>query len=169
VDFRDYAVQLSTNGDPNDCRKLALLAYKAGQVFSDPISGLVNGLTEIGDAFGSSSDPNYRVGVLHRDTYFANGFGTGGFLSQFQDHTPGSQNQVRHFVGWFGAGAWLPPPAARRLLWDQEGTRSFNNPDVALGQQAINMGHEFSKTKDWKALAEGIWRDVCGGQGKLIP
>jgi YD repeat-containing protein len=170
VDFRDYAVQLSTNGDPNDCRKLALLAYKAGQVFSDnTVSGLMNGLTEIGDVTQSSSDPNYRVGVLRRDPYFGNGFGTGGFLTQFQDHSPGSQNQVRHFVGWFAAGAFLPPPVARRQLWDQEGTRNWNNPDVALGQQAINMGYNFSKTNDGKALAEAIWRDVCGGKGKLIP
>lgn len=99
MDFRDYAFQLSTNGQPNDCLKLALLTYKAGQVFVDPISGLLNGLTERAGINGSS-DPNYRVGVMRNDRYFGNRF-----LPQFTD--PG--NQVRHFVGWFAAGAYLGP------------------------------------------------------------
>lgn len=132
-------------------------------MFPDPIHGLLNGLTEISDAFGNSSDPNYRVGVLTRDTYYGNGFGGSGFLPKFSDPS----NQIRHFVGWFAAGAYHPGPVARRLLYSQEGTRNQNDPDVALGLQAINMGIEFSKTKDHRALAKGIWRDVCGGNTPL--
>jgi hypothetical protein len=105
VDFRDYALQLSNNGQPDDCLKLALLAYKAGQVFpGNAISGLLEGLTERSGLTGES-DPNFRVGVLRRDTHFGNSFGAGGFIPMFQDNPPG--NQVRHFVGWFAAGAFL--------------------------------------------------------------
>ena len=162
VDFRDYALQLSTNGQSNDCLKLALLAYKAGQVFSDPIGGLLSGLTERSGITGTS-DPNYRVGVLQADPYYGNSFTGSGFLPQFSD--PG--NQVRHFVGWFAAGAYLTPRGARGQLYDQEGTSSSADPDVALGHQAINMGFEFSKTGDFRALSQAIWRDVCGGKGEL--
>jgi RHS repeat-associated protein len=163
VDFRDYALQLSTNGQPNDCLKLALLAFKAGQVFgADAIGGLLRGLTERAGLTGDS-DPNFRVGVFRRDPFFGNGFGDTGFLPMFQDNS----NQVRHFVGWFAAGAYLGPRYARRRLYQEEGTSSMNNPDVALGMLAINMGWEFSKSGDHRALAQAIWRDVCGGQGQL--
>ena len=81
--------------------------------------------------------------------------------------------ELRHFFknlvhlagGTSLAGAG--PRYARRRLYQEEGTSSMNNPDVALGMQAINMGWEFSKTGDYKALAQAIWRDVCGGQGQL--
>jgi hypothetical protein len=144
---------------------LALLAYKAGQVSSDPISGLLNGLTEISGVTQGNSDPNYRVGVLRRDTYYGNSFGASGFLPRFQDSPPG--NQVRHFVGWFAAGAYMTPALARNRLYDQEGTSNSADPDVALGVQAINMGYNFSKTNDHRGLAQAIWRDVCGGKGDL--
>jgi len=111
------------------------------------------------------SDPNYRVGVMRNDPYYGGGFNTRGFRSEYQDHTAGSENQVRHFVGWFAAGAFVTPPVARRMLYRQEDDP--NGPDVALGLQAINMGFNFSKTNDFKGLAQGIWRDVCGEKQPL--
>lgn len=166
ADFRDYAFQLVRNGDPNDCLKLALLAYKAGQVFgSSAIHGLQAGLTETSGVAGTS-DANYRVGVFSRDTYFGGGFHDGGFISMYQDRPPGG-NQVRHFVGWFAAGAFAGPRVARRELYRIERTNSMANADVALGMQAINMGFEFSKTGDYKALAQAIWKDLCGQKTQL--
>ena len=35
ADFRDYATDLSIFADPDDCTKLALMIYKAGQVWID--------------------------------------------------------------------------------------------------------------------------------------
>jgi hypothetical protein len=50
ADFSDYAKQLSHNTGMSDCMKLALMIYKAGQVFggsnpfSDSGSGIIHGL-----------------------------------------------------------------------------------------------------------------------------
>ena len=168
VDFRDYAFQLVTNGQRDDCQKLALLAFKAGQVFSGSvIGGLLEGLTERSGLTGDS-DRNFRVGVLQRDPFFGGGFSDDGFIRMFQDPPQNRfRNQVRHFVGWFAAGAFLGPRGARRALYNEEGTNSMSNADVALGMQAINMGYHFSKNPDHRALARGIWRDVCGRSGEL--
>src|SRR5438309_10250999 len=83
-DFRHYAKVLSWDGRKTDCLKLALLIYKAGQVFggSNPFSdsgsgiihGLMSGLTEytevnLGGREGPS-DRNYRVGVFGNDPHY---------------------------------------------------------------------------------------------------
>jgi len=99
ADFRDYAEGLSKNKSIDDCQKLALMIYKAGQVFGgdrydsgrDIIRGLMAGLTEytevnLGGRAGPS-DPNYRVGVFRRDPHYGGGFGYSGFATHFQDST----------------------------------------------------------------------------------
>jgi hypothetical protein len=184
--FRDYAVQLSNDTSKTDCLKLALLVYKAGQLWSrdttmrtrgevthgdggvgSVVDGLLNGLTEISGVSRSASDPNYRVGVMRNDPYYAHSFSTTGFLPQFQDYTPGSQNQVRHFVGWFAAGADVPSFLARHELYDQEGTERSSNADVALGLAAINLGGNFTNGRKYNDLAQTIWHDICGQSGAL--
>jgi hypothetical protein len=97
-----------------DCLKLALMVYKAGQVFggANPftdngraiIRGLMSGLTEYSAVrLGQleESDRNYRVGVFkggpqYGDPHFGGGFLDSGFASAFQDHS----NQVRHVLPW---------------------------------------------------------------------
>ncbi len=171
VDFRNYAFMLSGNGENNDCLKLALMVYKAGQAWGgNPIrvvAGLLNGLTERAGIFGSS-DPNYRVGVMRSDYYYGNSFGSGGFLPQYQG--PPGDNQVRHFIGWFAAGFNLPHFVARHELYNQEGNSNMNDPDVALGVAAIELAGTYkivSDYKNYKGLAQRIWRDICGGKGDL--
>ena len=132
------------------------------------VSGLMNGLTELAGIFGAS-DPDYRVGVMRRDPYYGTSFGSGGFLPQYQT-LPGD-NQVRHFIGWFGAGFNVPHIVARRELYSQEGTSDPRDPDVALGLAAIQMGGTYdpvSNFENYKALAQSIWHDICGGKGDLI-
>jgi hypothetical protein len=161
---------LSGNGDSNDCLKLALMVYKAGQAWGgDPIrvvSGLLNGLTERAGVFGDS-DPNYRVGVMRRDTYYGNSFASGGFLPQYQG--PPGDNQVRHFVAWFGAGFNVPSVLARQQLYSQEGTSDPRDPDVALGLAGIELANDYDigNYDSYKDLAQRIWRDICGGKGAL--
>jgi hypothetical protein len=113
VDFRDYAVQLATNRDPKSVKKLALLAYKAGQIFTDPISGLVNGLTENADVFQSSSDPNNRVGVFAKILTLPTDLVLVDFCLNFRIIV-GDRRTKSDILSVGGGGAWLPPPAARR-------------------------------------------------------
>ena len=176
VDFRDYAVSLAGNNSITDCNKLALLIYKAGQVFGGQnpfyfenrdriVHGLMAGLTEftrvtLGGREGPSN-PNYRVGVFQRDRYFAGGFHDSGFDARFQD----GGNQVRHFIFYFGAGYGIGETTANAGLYDAEGTRSGRNADVALGWEGTKRGARFQG--DYKQLAQDVWRHVCGQSSPL--
>jgi Tol biopolymer transport system component len=177
ADFRDYAKQLSNKTSfTNDCQKLALLIYKAGQVWgrdgSDAIvTGLLSGLTElssIGRTGTTLSDPNFRVGVLSTDPHFARSFDQrgfngsydgGGFINDFRD------NQVRHFVGWFAAGYSTDWAFAEAALFAQEGTLRNRDPDVALGRAGISLGGSFSG--DFRKLAQDVWSQICGEKTAL--
>jgi hypothetical protein len=173
ADFRDCAVQLSNDESKSDCLKLSLLAYKAGQVSDDPIGILMTGLTEVGNRFRGDSDPQYRVGVLRRDPFFAQSFGQRGFNGNYQgggfiNNANPNDNQVRHFVGWLAASYYhsnVTSTFARQLLYNQEGTRSVNDPDVALGLAAIDLGADFNG--DYKKLAQDIWHQICGESSNL--
>lgn len=173
VDFRDYAVNLSYNHNMSDCEKLARLIFKAGQAFGPGteagVTGLLNGLTEIGGPFRGTSDAQYRVGVLKNDPYYADSFSDDGFLPLYQDPDPNSNNQVRHFVGWFGAGYfWGNNPITRGPLYDAKG-RDPENPDVALGLAALQLGQQFSLnlSMSFEQLAESFWHSICGGTKDL--
>ncbi|HXM51494.1 MAG TPA: DUF4214 domain-containing protein [Pyrinomonadaceae bacterium] len=112
ADFRDYAETLSKDKSKTDCLKLALMIYKAGQVFGGDrydsgrsiIRGLMAGLTEYTEVnFGGRdgpSNPDYRVGVFRKDSHYGGGFGDSGFAPHMQD----GSNQVRHFTFYLGAG-----------------------------------------------------------------
>lgn len=169
ADFRDYAVSLSNNNSITDCNKLALLIYKAGQVFGgknpfeysgrDIVHGLMAGLTEftrvsLGGTEGPSNR-NFRVGVFRRDPHFGGGFGDSGF-GRFQD----GGNQVRHFIFYFGAGYGIGERLANEGLYAEEGTREGSNVDVALGWEGTKRGASFDG--DAKGLAQDVWRHVCG-------
>jgi len=178
ADFRDYAVQLSNNHNMTDCEKLARMIFKAGQAFGGGteggVGGLLNGLTEIGGPFGQrlggSSDPQYRVGVFKRDPYYADSFSDDGFLPLFQDPDPNSNNQVRHFVGWFAAGYyWGNNSITRGQLYHAKDTNDPENPDVALGLAAIQIGASFaqSPSMNFEQLAQSAWRSICGGTSDL--
>ncbi len=178
ADFRDYAKQLSHNRGMRDCMKLALMIYKAGQVWGGGgadsiVGGLLRGLTEfsaIGHDGGSPSDPNFRVGVMRSDPQgnyaasfgqqgFNGRYGGGGFINPFPD------NQVRHFVGWFGAGYSVNSAYAEAALFGQEGTLRNRDPDVALGRAGIALGGSFRG--DFKKLAQDVWTQICGEKGAL--
>jgi hypothetical protein len=73
--------------------------------------------------------------------------------------------QVRHFVGWFGAGYLVPASLARNRLYSAEATHSPDNPDVALGLAAISMGNSFKG--DYAKLAQDFWHLICGGTSDL--
>jgi YD repeat-containing protein len=179
VDFRDYAEQLSNDGSITDCLKLALMAYKAGQVFggANPfadsgkgiIRGLMSGLTEYSAVnLGQleESNRNFRVGVFrggpqHGDPHFGGGFMDSGFAPAFQDHS----NQVRHFTFYLGAGWGIGNFFATRGLYESEGTDNPNDPDVALGRLAISLGSHFNG--NYKQLAQDIWHNVCGQTSSL--
>jgi RHS repeat-associated protein len=170
ADFRDTAVKLSNDKTKTDCEKLARLIFKIGQILPDVGGGransgvgtLLGGLTEQ-NPYGGRNDSNYRVGVFRHDPYYASGFQDSGFLPQFQDQS----NQVRHFVGWFGAGFYSPLGAgyARSRLYESEGTQDPSNPDVALGLAAIDMGSNFKG--DYAKLAQDFWHKICGGNTDL--
>src|SRR6266571_6930953 len=129
ADFRDYAEGLSKNKSIDDCQKLALMIYKAGQVFggSNPFSdsgrgiihGLMAGLTEysyVSVVGREPSDSNYRVGVFtgsHGDPHYGGGFRDSGFILGFQDDS----NQVRHFVAYLGTSFDIGENLANRALY----------------------------------------------------
>jgi len=174
VDFRDYAESLSKNKSIDDCQKLALMIYKAGQVFggANPFSdsgrgiihGLMSGLTEYSEVnLGGRepSDPNYRVGVFTRDPHYGGGFGASGFAAQFVDPS----NQVRHFVGYLGAAWGIGETLANRALYNLEGTNNPNVPDVALGQVGTYLGSRFNG--NYRQLAQDVWHRVCGQSSNL--
>jgi hypothetical protein len=178
ADFRDYARGLSNQrGESgyNDCLSLALLIYKAGQVWEHSASGIVNGLfnglTERGGRF-TSSDPNYRVGVFRRDPYYEKSFGYSGFNGTYQGGAfapdPDSPNQVRHFVGWLAAGyLGITRADTRERLYNSEGGERdpTKSVDVALGLAAIELGENFRG--DYKKLAQDVWHNICGERGDL--
>jgi hypothetical protein len=154
--------------------KLALLIYKAGQVFGgsnpsdfsgrDIIHGLMAGLTEFSQVNLGGPEPsnaNYRVGVFRRDPHFGGSFGDSGFIPQFQD----GSNQVRHFVGYLGAGFGVGSTLANRGLYSQEGTENPRDPDVGLGLAATDQGSRFNG--NYKQLAQDVWHRVCGQSGDL--
>jgi len=170
VDFRDYAKQLLNDTSKSDCLKLALMIYKAGQVWggsdtfhnSDKIvDGLLAGLTEfssIGLTGTTASDPNYRVGVTGQR------FGTSGFKPEYQDYEPASENQVRHFVGFFAAGYSVGVPLGDVAVYLNEGTVR-RTADVRLGEMASSLGGNFFG--NYKQLAQDVWHDVCGQSSNL--
>lgn len=168
-DFRNYAIELSDNQGMSDCLKLALLAYKAGQVWQGHVGniarGLLGGLTEFSDvgALGSTppSDPNWRVGVYRSDPFYKKGFGDSGFKPEFSD----SSNQVRHFVFYFASTLRVGPYATRYGLSRSENPYNASNPDVALGWAAIDLGNHFHG--NYRRLAQDIWHNICGGDGDL--
>jgi hypothetical protein len=173
VDFRDYALQLSNDPNRSDCLKLALLAYKAGQIWFDGLkqgtaavaSGMLNGLTEFSSTgpFRGSSDRNFRVGVYPRDPNFGSGFRDTGFKPGYQDPpTDIVRNQVRHFTGWLAAGNQLGIPIANLALYDVEGTSDSRKPDVGLGETAIKMGATLANDFSPSKFAQDIWKNVCG-------
>ncbi len=162
----------------SDCLKLALMIYKAGQVWGSGgadsiVGGLLAGLTEfsaIGHDGGSPSDPNFRVGVMRSDPQgnyaasfgqrgFNGSYGGGGFINPFPD------NQVRHFVGWFAAGYSVNSAYAEAALFAQEGTLRNRDPDVALGRAGIALGSSFNG--DFRKLAQDVWSQICGEKGAL--
>ena len=162
MDFRDYGRQLLNDQTKSDCLKLAHLIYKAGQVSAGnddrTVSTLLNGLTELGSISLSGttrSDPNYQVGV----------FGSTGFRPEFRDTTPGSGNQVRHFVGFFAAGYSVGIPLGAVAVYLNEGSISSSNADVALGEKAASLGGNFFG--DYKRLAQDVWHEVCGESSNL--
>jgi hypothetical protein len=146
--------------------KLALLVYKAGQVWgsSDKIvHGLLNGLTEWATSSQSAhSDPDYRVGVMRNDDYYADSFKDTGFIKSFAYGT----NEVRHFVAFLAAGFdW-------GLLGGRYAVRTHTNQDpraVALGREAVDLGATFSSdfSGDYKKLAQDVWHRVCGQSSNL--
>jgi hypothetical protein len=170
ADFRDYAVQLSNDKSQTDCLKLALLVYKAGQVWGgDATVGLLGGLTEFSAILPGTlppSDPNYRVGVYVKDTYYASSFEGSGFLPQFIKPDEPHSNRIRHFVAYLAAGQAAPDALARRALHNSEGTRDPRNPDVALGEAAIQMGSHM-KNFDYRQLAQDVWHNICGQTSNL--
>jgi YD repeat-containing protein len=171
VDFRDYAEKLSNDKSITDCNKLALLIYKAGQVFGgknsfdysgrDIVHGLMAGLTEytavtLGGRSGPST-PDFRVGVFRRDPHYGSGFADTGFDGRFTD----GSNQVRHFIFYFGAGYGIGETLANEGLYSEEGTRNGErNPDIALGWEGTKRGARFQG--DYRGLAQDVWRHVCG-------
>jgi len=174
VDFRDYAEQLSRNNSITDCLKLAQLIYKAGQVFGgknpfeysgrDIIHGLMAGLTEYSQVNLGGPEPShrdYRVGVFRNDPHFGGSFGASGFRAGFVDPS----NQVRHFVGYLGAGYGIGATLANQGLYSQEGTNNPNVPDVGLGLVATDLGSRFSG--NYKQLAQDVWHRVCGQSSNL--
>ena len=167
-----------------DCEKLARIAFKAGELYPhkmlprgdvdpnpDPVvRAIFSTLTEFSSISitgqRTPSDRNYRVGVINGDPYYGGGFGQSGFRTQFLDRTPGSQNQVRHFAGWLAAGYTFGDlGAVRNRLYQAEGTSNPNDPDVALGLAAIQIGASFGGNR--MQLTQDIWNKICGGGGRL--
>jgi len=166
ADFRDYALQLSNDPNMTDCLKLALLAYKAGQIWEAQgtaavASGMLSGLTEYSSVGGDVSDPNFRVGVRRTDPHFAGGFSDSGFKPGYIDQNRDSRNQVRHFTYYLAAGNRLGP-LANALLYEAEGTSDSSVPDVGLGETAIKMGELLSNNWSPSNFAQDIWKNVCG-------
>src|SRR5262249_2217050 len=179
--LRDYAFGLLGN-KISDCERLVRIVQKAGELYPhqmlprgdvDPnprpvVQAIFSTLTEYSAISISGqrtpSDRNYRVGVISTDPYYGGGFGQSGFRSQFLDSTPGSQNQVRHFAGWFAAGYYFGDYGrVRDQLYRAEGTTNPNDPDVALGLVGIQIGASFGGNRT--QLARDIWSKVCGGSG----
>jgi hypothetical protein len=175
VDFRDYAEGLSKNKSISDCQKLALMIYKAGQVFggSNPFSdsgsgtihGLMAGLTEYTRVASGGregpSNPNYRVGVFTHDTHYGGSFGDSGFSAGFQD----GSNQVRHFTFYLGAGWGIGSTLANQGLYREERTNNPQVADVGLGLAATDLGSRFNG--NYKQLAQDVWHRVCGQSSNL--
>ena len=160
ADFRDYGRQLLNNGADNDCLKLALLVYKAGQIWGDQgaggiIDGLLSQLTEItSTTYGrrNASDPNFRVGVEGPGRTF----GYSGFKREFQDQE--SPNQVRHFIAYLALGYTEPVRlGADGIAYLRDPN---NQPDRDLGYVGNRLGNEFRG--DYERLAQDIWYEVCG-------
>jgi len=142
------------------------MIYKAGQVAGGDadrtVSTLLNGLTEfssISFTGTTPSDANHRVGVTGQR------FGYSGFKSEYQDPTPGSENQVRHFTGFFAAGHSVGVPLGDVAVYLNEGTIRSSNPDVALGEKASSLGGNFFG--NYKKLAQDVWHQVCGESSNL--
>lgn len=126
------------------------------------VNGLLAGLTEfssVGFTGTTPSDPNYRVGVYGKPR-----FGTSGFKPEYQDYEPGSENQVRHFVGFFAAGSSVGVPGGDVGVYLNEGTIR-STPDVLLGEKASSLGGNFFG--NYKKLAQDVWHDVCGQSSNL--
>ena len=141
------------------------MIYKAGQVAGGnadrTVSTLLNGLTEFSSVSFTGttpSDPNYRVGVTGQR------FGTSGFKPEYQDYDPGSENQVRHFTGFFAAGYSVGVPLGDVAVYLNEGAVR-RTPDVALGEKASSLGGNFFG--NYKQLAQDVWHDVCGQSSNL--
>jgi hypothetical protein len=164
----NYARQLLDDRTKTDCEKLALLAYKAGQVTLNnsslvTVEVMLGTLTEYQWFYPNRrdeqplSDPSFQVGI-HPPTL--NGFGDTGFKQEFQD----GSNQVRHFVGSFAAGYIFGVSTANVLTWIQEHTMSLSNKDVALGELAVGFGAAFDVGAGGNTvqLAQQIWSYACG-------
>jgi len=109
------------------------------------------------------SEGRYQVGLGRGGTDL--GWGQNGFQPEFKDSDPNGQNQVRHFAFYLAAGYQARLVVAAAGLYSHEGTVSRANADVALGEVAIQMGHDF--TGDYRKLAQDVWHNICGDQSNL--
>jgi YD repeat-containing protein len=159
ADFRDYAQQLLNDERGSDCLDLALLIYKAGQVWSGNggadaiITGLLEQLTERTSMLpgGAASDPNFRVGVGPDEPTW----GQSGFRREFLDQE--SPNQVRHAVAYLALGYRSPLlVASDSIAWGRD---IHNQPDKDLGYAANKLGSRFKG--DYKKLANDFYNQIC--------
>jgi hypothetical protein len=162
----DYARRLLADRTKTDCLKLALMAYKAGQVEQGSsatvkVEVLLSTLTEYQwfyfrqPSSQPQSDPAFRVGIQPPEL---GGFADTGFKDEFKD----TGNQVRHFVASFAAGYIFGIPAADAVTWIRESLyRSGNQPDAALGYLGASLGGFFG-AGDTTRLAQDIWLQACG-------
>jgi len=161
-----YARQLLADRSKTDCEKLALMAYKAGDVAPNSsatvkVQVLLNTLTEYEWLYPGPqivlphSDPAFQIGIQSPQH---GGFGDTGFKREYAD----TGNQVRHFVASFAAGYIFGIPAADTVTWVRE--KLFPNgsqEDVDLGYLAASLGGFFG-AGDHVKLARDIWSQVCG-------
>ena len=177
ADFRDYAKGLSNDPSQSDCLKLALLVYKAGQIWGNGdrdthqlagsiANGLLNGLTEWASVTGDAhSDPNYRAGVMRNDPNgnYARSFGDTGFLPQFAYGT----NEVRHFIAFVASGESLGLAggygAVRQYI---PGSSTTDQKRIALGDIGVQIGVDL-RFYGFRSAAQEIWQRVCGQNSDL--
>ena len=168
----EYARQLLNDKSLTDCEKLARIVEKAVE-FSDDygrdqsqdskasmvVGQLMQVLTDLEGLIPSARGPNANNKPCRAGIFTEEGptFKDTGFKSNFQD----GSNLVRHFAGWFFAGHAAPwPSLARNSLYDQEHTNDPNDPDVALGLLAIDLGASFP-SGGVRLLAKDIRESVC--------
>jgi RHS repeat-associated protein len=144
-------------GRITDCEAMARTVECAASSYGNDVEGFVRALQSV--LTGAQ-------GGTQRATpeWFVGGFGNTGFRPEFADDELQRQypndpapNQVRHFIGWFGAGFYLGNAAIPALFGvEKTSGAAGTQDDIALGLAAISLGSAVGIDPESKAIQERL-------------